>query len=464
MSTKSSQSWLLWLSVGVSSLPVAIFAFGTVYMRYIADDFCIKALSMRLGWWDAVLYVYQGWTGTFSGLAFQALAPAPEHLAIPIFLTLVAWLWLLYLAVHRLTSGLMLDNQSLISLALACILCAVFLSSLPSMGLHQSLYWYTGFIPYTLPTVIALLYILLLGRLKGAWSALFFFALSFVLAGFNPGFTGAQLVWLGLFSLFTLRRKGIRWQLLSSLLGASLGFVIVAVAPGNAFRIALSATSLDWVRALALLPQVLELLVGYMFFNAPLGTLALCVVPAIFAYYLGKPLAKKRVVTSSILICSLATGSAIVTFLPRLYIFGDFPPPPRYWTLSIASVIWALPILGYLIGLLIRADRRPAGYLPRYAQIAVVILALGVALNGVPTALQAVSRQSAYAAMWDQRDAYLRTFSGRAEIGLVYARSFRNAFEMEDLTNNPAEWTNKCIADYYDLSAVLPNGQPPFIP
>ncbi|MCS6872855.1 MAG: hypothetical protein NZ571_15520, partial [Anaerolineae bacterium] len=77
-------------------------------------------------------------------------------------------------------------------------------------------------------------------------------------------------------------------------------------------------------------------------------------------------------------------------------------------------------------------------------------------------ALQAVSRQAAYAAAWDERDAYLRSLSGSTET--VRARSFHGAFNLEDITDDPTYWTNSCIASYYNLNVILPDDQPPFVP
>jgi hypothetical protein len=368
------------------------------------------------------------------------------------------WLWLLYLAVRRLLMQVSVNDESLISGAIAFLLFAVFIYTLPS--LHQALFWYTAAVPYTLPLVGMLLNVLWLGRLKSPWGVLIFFVFNFILAGFNPSFTGVQIFWLGLLLLLTMRHKTIRWQLVSSLLGALISFAIVSIAPGNANRIAASPAIFDLGRALSVLPEALRLSLHHAFLKVPFGTLALLLIPAIFAFHFGKQINRKIIVVGLIGLFILAIGSAVVALMPRLYTFALLPPS-RGWTIPLWSLLCALAAFGYLLGLLVRADQPPLGYLPRYAQIAAVILVIGVTLNGMPITLQALQRQAAYAAAWDERDAYLRALSGAES---VRVRSFHGTFELEDLTDDPNYWTNACIANYYNLSAIVADNQPPFVP
>lgn len=459
MSARVSQRWALLLIIAASILPLAVVAWGSSFARYTADDYYIKHFSTQLGWWGFIVFMYTGWTGTFSSLALQGLVPSPQFIAIPILLMLVMWLWLLYLAVRRLLMQVLVNDEPLISGAIAFLLLAVLIYTLPN--LHQALFWYTSAVPYTLPLVVMLLNVLWLGRLKSSRSVLIFFVLNFVLAGFNPIFTSVQVFWLGLLLLFNIRHKTVYWQLISSLLGALISFTIVLVAPGNANRIASSPVVFDLGKALSVLPKALEILLDYAFLKVPFGTLALLLIPAIFAFYFGKQINKKVIIIGLIGLFILAIGSAAVSLMPRLYAFGLIIPA-RSWTIPLWSLLCPLAAFGYLLGLLVRADRPPLGYLPRYAQIAAVILVIGVTLNGMPITLQAVQRQAAYAAVWDERDAYLRTLSGSTET--VRARSLHGAFELEDLTDNPNHWSNINIALYYNLSAIVTDDQPPFVP
>lgn len=132
---------------------------------------------------------------------------------------------------------------------------------------------------------------------------------------------------------------------------------------------------------------------------------------------------------------------------------------------SLITPIWVtlfgVMALGYVYGIVFRGRRAPLGYLPRRAQIVAIILALSFALNSAPMLLRVVSDQAAYAAAWDERDAYLRALSGSAQT--VYARSFYGTFNLEDLTDDPSYWANVCIANYYKLSAIAADDQPPFL-
>lgn len=457
MHASRSQRWALWIIIAAFSAPLVIIAFGSIYTRYIADDYCMKSFSTQLGLWNFIVFVYTSWVGTFSGLVFQGLMPSPQLLFIPIFGIFALHILLLYFSVRRLAAQLTLAAESLSGITLTFLLYGVFLCSLPS--LHQSIFWYTANIPYNLPLAIAMLHVIWLGRLKGPWAALLFFWLNFILSGFNPSFTVVQFLWLSVLAVFTFQNKSLRWQVLFSLLGGLIGFGVVSIAPGNAVRLSLEPTVFDWGKALSLVPKALEVWLSYAL-NVPLGLLALLVIPVLFAYYFGKPLSLKIVLISLGLILLLTVSSAMLSLMPRFYIYALFPAL-RGWTIPMWILVCGLAMCGYLIGLLVRGNKPPLGYLPLPAQLGAILIALAFALNGAPIALSAVERQAAYAAAWDERDAYLRTFSGSTQ--LVYARSFDGTFDQDDLNDDPSYWVNVCIASYHNLSGVAANDQPPFV-
>jgi hypothetical protein len=405
--------------------------------------------------------MYAGWTGTFSALALQGIIPSAQELTIPNILWLAVGFAAFFTAVRMLLKQFLpaTPQIGLLSLAATCLFFAVFLSSKPN--LHEVLFWYIAMTSYLVPLYLAPLTVVLILSVRSLWAAALLFVLCFILAGFIPYFMTLQISLLGLGALVTFRYRRLCILLLAGLLGAMLGAVVVIVAPGNAMRAA-ELGQPDLLNAVlnSLIMSVYPLIQAAR--QVPLGIVALFGLAAIFGYSFGVLPVQKRSARRYILgiIVLITLLSAAAALLPAFYTFSKLP------LRSLTTPIWVTLIgvmaFGYVYGVIFRKNQPPLGYLPRRAQVAALILALGFALNGTPIALQAVQRQAAYAAAWDERDAYLRSLSGSTET--VRARSFHGAFDLEDLTDDPTYWTNACIASYYNLSAILPDDQPPFVP
>ncbi|MDW8299465.1 MAG: DUF6056 family protein, partial [Anaerolineae bacterium] len=459
----AGERWTLWLIVAACSLPLAIITYGSVYSRYMIDDYCARVLVSKTGWLNFVVNFYTGWMGTFSAWSLHAIIPSAQTLALAIIPSVLAGFGLLYATVKALLGQLApaVKHSALLSLAGASLFFAVFLTSLPS--LHQSLFWYAAAAHYMVPSLLAPLVLLLILKAKSAWISVALFVLCFMLAGFNFGFTLAQLVALSAFVVATLRHARLRTLLFVSLLGAMLGTAVMILAPGNAVRDEYTRT-LFKVRADAVGAAIDSLLSAIGMFaqiahDKPLKVAVALGLPALFAYYYGAAFSRKGLWLIAVI--TLASLCVAASFFPIFYVNTEFFSG-RTLTTSVWVVFLSLIALGYVIGVLMRGDKPLLGYMPRRSQIVAVVLALGFALDSTPFALRAVQRQAALAAAWDERDAYLRSLSGSTEI--VRVRSFNGAFDLPDLVDDPNYTTNACIAAYYNLKTILPDDQPPFVP
>ncbi len=150
----------------------------------------------------------------------------------------------------------------------------------------------------------------------------------------------------------------------------------------------------------------------------------------------------------------------MILFLPSLYVLS-FLPALHVWVIPIWVTLVGIATSGYLVGIALRTQRQPKGFLPTPARLLILVLALGWLVNGGWLALEIVRRQAAFAQAWDMRDAYLRTHFGTSQT--VQARALETIFGA-DLTPDVQHWSNACIARYYNLPAILPDDQPPFVP
>jgi hypothetical protein len=460
MSAKVTERWLLIFVIGVCAVPLLIVAFGSFYMRYMADDFCNSAAVAELGWLRFVLNTYTGWTGTFSGLAFQGITPRAEWLGLPIMLALSIWALLLYIAIYVLLrrGTAVKENIRLFAAAAAVLLLAGFVCVVPS--LHESLFWYGSAAPYTFSLVLSTLYVPLILGFRKTGAILILFGFSFFLAGFSVTFTALQIFSLCFFLILLRHKQTIRRRLLASLLGALAGAAVLLVAPGNAVRASVANVETDLLFTIIYLPRVMLYLFAFIIYKTPLIALSMIGIPFLISHYYRLKFQSR--ISPVLIAWLLMLGSAAAAFAPVIYASSTWLLPRRTWTAPVWIVLCGTAALGYLYALAFRKQERPLGYLPRPARVIIAILAVGFLLNGLPIALEAVSRQAAYAAAWDERDTYLRSLSSTTEI--VRARSFHGAFDLEDLTDDPNFWTNVCIARYYNLPAIVSDGQPPFVP
>lgn len=459
MVAKTSERWLLFLLIVICSTPLAIIAYSSFFARYLADDYCVKAILDQFGFWEFITRSYTGWAGSFSSLVLQGLTPSPQAVGVPIIFVILAWVGLFSLITYKTIMFLTksVKNIGVISLALSCVLMTELLSAFPNM--HEILFWYNAVVSYIVPLALASFYILLVSRPVALSTLISLFFVSFILAGFNFTFASLQIFWLAILLLFVVQRFALRAKLLASLLGALSGLVVLISAPGNTIRADQIGSDANLI--ISAINSLLMSLhpVLYVISYRPLTFLSLFAISLMFAFYFGKKISKP--VLATLAIVAIVVLSAAVSFFPVLYVFNTLPSA-RGWLAPVGIALCSIAGLGYVCGVTLRKDEQPLGYLPYRVQIIIAALALVFMLNNTLTALQVAQRQIAYAAAWDERDVYLRTLSGSTET--VHVRSLRNILNFEDVTGDPTHWMNACIANYYNLSTIVADDQPPFVP
>ncbi len=457
MSARTGQRAASWLIVAICALPLALIVVSSFYARPIYDDYCWKSMADAQGWLGYVTSMYTGWTGTYSALALQGVMPSAREHFVPILLWLGIGFAALFLFARALLRRFLPVAQSieLLALAATCLFLAVFLSSLPKP--YEVLFWYTAMAAYGVPLLVAPLIATLILTANSPWAALPLFVLCFILAGFNPNVMALQVGLLSLGLLAARRAPRLRALILAGLLGAGLGAAVVILAPGNAVRAAELGMRPNLFEAAGKALSAAIHPLAYAAFQVPLGVIALFGLSVLCGYHFGISLAGRRLGRLYMFgVIGMTVLSVAGAFLPSFYAFSELLAM-RGWATPIWVTLFGVMALGYVYGVVFRGRRAPLGYLPRRAQIVAIILALSFALNSAPILLRVVSDQAAYAAAWDERDAYLRALSGSAQT--VYARSLQSILGFEDVTENPNYWTNACIASYYNLRAILPDDQ-----
>ncbi len=200
---------------------VGLYLSAIVFVPYAADDFCDAVRVRDTGLLASVHTLYFEWTGRYSyAVVVSASKWLGQSLAgLPAAVTLLVWLAALYAITRRL-----IPNRS--SALLALMLFSVTLGS--AANTPQAFYWQSGLFNYGAAlTLFCVLAWLIVTKRSAALCAL----LAFVTAGEGDLMAVEQVVILGMMALVYRKR-----QVIGAIVGASIGLLVVLIAPGNLVR------------------------------------------------------------------------------------------------------------------------------------------------------------------------------------------------------------------------------------
>ena len=169
----------------------------SAFARPQADDYCSSALFRSLGFWQAQLNAYNGWTNRYATMFFTGILDwfglwGLRVLPVLLILGLAVSAYLLLKQVFRRV-GVEQPRSNLVLFALALTL--LHIAALPN--LYQSIYWRAGSLAYTLPVIALNLLLAALLRAharKPVRHAPILFALAaFVAVGFSTTNAALQL-------------------------------------------------------------------------------------------------------------------------------------------------------------------------------------------------------------------------------------------------------------------------------
>jgi ABC-type transport system involved in multi-copper enzyme maturation permease subunit len=145
------------------------------------------------------------------------------------------------------------------------------------------------------------------------------------------------------------------------------------------------------------------------------------------------------------------------------------------YTAPLTITLCLFIVWGYCIGLLLKKPSIGSSMRSAIQAIAILLVSV-IALSGVLHAINTMSGLRNYAQAWDNRDREIREAirTGRTspflgpltnyydsripidvgEKGSLYVAPIYSPYRW-DLTDNPSDWVNKCIAWYYGISAIV---------
>jgi hypothetical protein len=469
--------------------PLGVLAFGGLFSRYAADDYCTAGQVQMAGLLETQSRLYVAWSGRFATTLLVTLVESIGTLAVPFLpgLALVAWLAAATWAAREMLIALGWRIGLAASAVLASLV--VFATLQMTADLPQVLYWQTGMFTYLWPLVLATVYVgwVAHGARSPAvpWPAALgvSFGLAFLAGGSSETFAAAQVTALtlasGVASAASTRRGRSRplVMLAVALLGALLAFGIVALAPGNSAR----QETVERTPLSLAVPQALEFTLGWLrlTFARPHAAVLLLLVGIAFALGAAAEATTRAHATSaapgqfgrvaSVSATSIWIGAAVgllavalvvvlACMLPAFYALSSNPPgraqviPQYVLVCSVAAAAW---LLGSATASRFRLVLQSP--VPGWVALGglVVLLGLGPLLS-TRDALQQIAPAAAYAAAWDQLDAEVRAerHQGVQDVTVRPLPSSGLVHNLDFIGPNRHDWLNECVARYYDLTTI----------
>src|SRR5271157_347573 len=463
-------------------LALAGLAYLGTFTRMHSDDFCRAASMNHLGFWVGILYWYNGWSGRFTSIVFSLLLSIAGSGGETVFPVVVITLWFLALswALVPVFRQSHLPSPGWLGMAAAGLILLILFSTTPN--LFQSVFWQPGQIAYTFPMIgLALLGgVILRAWLEPNWPSVVFILLSFFLAFISGGSsevfdaTQAALLILVLVLVLILAGKETRRRLVpvsgAAVVGALIALVIVVSAPGNQVRqaeIGHSGAGFLWIipnsfsyaarifgRYLlrnpgwALLSVLAPFLAGWALDPATPGSHSRLSLRYLWSQSWFRGLVLTPV--SAFLLVAAACA-------PFVYAMNAFPED-RSILVPQCLLIMAAVLSSFLLAVGLHrlgflpdpAERQSLSHLLTIAILAMIIIAASYSI--FQTIRQAPNYQS-YARSWDKRAAILLNARQQGQTEITVKRLGRR-FGILDIAQDPTNWVNKCMADYYGFSAI----------
>jgi hypothetical protein len=460
-----------------SAVALSLHGYLGSFSRFMADDFCSAFIAERFGVLRAIWYWYLNWNGGISVTILGELMPLikPAGMAYVIPIILVLWFALTCTAIGMfLLQNMQVREKVWPALALGGAF--LFVVLLLSPDVPQSLYWWAGMRPYTMPLIIITLYAILfhwyMSRQRGKYERLFWLGISFAVAVFNGGlsetFTPVLIVFFACLTGWNYLTNKARFQdqdfqfQFAGLVGSITALIIMVSAPGNAIRRSFLPPPPDLFTVLQIaLSGYYEFLLDIVNTQEKIVGLLGLLLGAIWVGMQFKPLQKQK-----------WWFILIFLFGSFVFAFGCFPPgayglaePPPTRTHIIPDFILSTGFLasGFIAGTWLE-DRLSVKYKMGVNLVLFILVAGAMGFSSAINSSKLYALQpeyAEYAQEWDQVDAILLQAS-QTDPEVVYIPVLTNNWaHIFNPSDNPKFYVNSCIAEYYHVNKVIAVKNPP---
>lgn len=442
------------------------------YSRFLADDYCLGAISKTTPFWPYLSSVFNTWTGKFSYISVLWFLGNMPPSSLGIILSVVCVVWIVLLA-GLFSQVLMIftdKKQYLMSILLAIILLVSLFYSIPNR--FQNLYWLNGLVAYTLPMLLFTATInftfTLINRKHFSYFYLIPLAvLCFISCGFSEGPLIAVIAFYGSlipFSLINNRNKRITHIVITLVvlfLAGLTAFAVQYLAPGTLTRSSILSSRIPFYKLIFLTIRNVAHLYGKLLVFSPQWVLLAFSGSMLTGLYVEhkdfKQIPSDQQIRSAWLmefvvniLIGLGVCGAVVYFM-QAYPDDRIIYVPYFFAYLTILIIGILT--GFWIGpkhILIQSRLRMLINLaPYFFALVSFVIVLSTILNFSHLQPGLVN----YAQRWDARDALIREELAAGKRDLIIP-GLESRQGLPDLQYDKEDWVNNCTAGYYGASSI----------
>jgi hypothetical protein len=454
------------------------YAYGGLYSRYLADDYCASVLLLSSPTlFESTLAGYNTWFNAYTILVFVQLVDWAGIWGFRLMSGVTILLWTASLAWLFAEIGRGIKQRLGFAVNPWLAGTVVFLSLYQAPNLYQILYWRTSLIPYTLPLVFFIgtaAFLLRYARLpyqksRALWMGAISLILVFAASGLGETTSAMQIgllfaavvvVWL---TKPIHRRMDVLNILLASLATAIISLLIIAFSPGTINRLDRIMEQTPLYNPVTLSIQTLTYTFQFLWDHlrsAPLPALIMIFLPLAVMYVRNTnadsnhtSIGSSRFRLALLLVPLLMIIVIGFSFAPSAFVRSF--PVGRARFASIVILTLCLALEGGLLGMILASRlRSTAGNVyVRGAALALLAVLIFYPLRAAPRVYAATNEYRYCAAAWDARNAGIRQAmaEGAADLVVVQLDSIGGVGEYK---GNERDWINRCAARFYGLNTL----------
>lgn len=471
---KTSVTLTAMAAIAAVLIALGMYAFLGTFSRYTSDDYCLSAFYVRdTDFLTNMAARYQVSSSRYTNILFIGFADKvfgwynPAVLP-PLMLTLfVAGLYLFLDQIQKLAR---LSWSRWFSFYLAALI--VYFSLVQAPDLYETLYWRAGmtshfapiaFLPFLGAFVIKQIR-LASERIPPGWVYAVCFVMMFMIGGLSEPPTTLMVTTLGL-AIFAVWwwvpkspvRRSILMILFSTLAGAFIALMVLALAPANAQRLGNTESNL-FVLAWSTFSKTLEFMADTVR-TLPLPVFFSLVIPALLFHMTSsneESPSKSSFQNLAVFIPVVLLISYILiaaSFAPSVY--GQGFPAARARFAGVVLFSATCMMIGAFTGK-VTADSKMILLRSSWFRISIMIMFILLSLYPLRTAWRLASEVPAYqqrAAAWDARDLQIRTLKAEGVRDLTVP--FLSDDAVQDLGDRREFRLNRCAARLYGVNSIL---------
>lgn len=439
----------------VGILSILPFLVISIFNNPSADDFCFNCRSRDLGYWDAQLSWYNGWTGRYFSTAFLSIEQLISEPFLIYKLIPVVLITSLFASIYYLSSLLLINLKKKDFFILTFFIIVLYLIQMPSIS--EGFYWLAGSITYQLANIITILLLCFLVKLietNEKKYLMFSILCTILIIGSNE--TSMILIdfLIGIIFLFKYHQlKKINHSILIILIFAFTFSLIVIMSPGNTIR------ALRFQNNHQIISAIFHSVLAAYFFSIKLLPIIIISSLIYFDYFN----AKINVSTSKIFnvnpifLFFIIFSIPLIGFFPSYWSMGG-PPPQR--TINIIYFSFLIGLIYWILVLFFKSKKSKNNFIvfSRSFKCLLFIMIFGelVSQNNIRNAYSNLISGSAYEYNLALKSRYEKIRNNKGNICIVPALINRPiTIYFDDITSNPENWKNSCYASYFKVEKII---------